>query len=499
LSPPAELPVIPGAGDQIAEFDTSLGRPAAVAFDTRAGDVWVSDVLHRPAVDHRLTTSGVDTGDTVDTALFGSSSVGALTYNRRTGMLWQVGDVGLSNCIHEVDPVAKVVTGKTICLPFQVGVGGVAYNPITNTYYVGGQGIQTILEVDEAGRIVRDVRIRFAYVSGLAFNPNTGHLFVQTTSEFPFVWVLDVNTPLFDFVTGFPLAGRDGPAYGRFEGAGIALDCAGHLWSANPYSRKIFVNKSGEAGMCLPWLTATPQQGTVSAHGLRGVKLSFDTAGQPEGCREAQLLVGSDTPYDVFSVPVGFTVAYKDVPPASKSDKSIHGLATAGVVTGCAAGRFCPAEPLTRSDAAAWLLRSKLGGGHVPPVAVGLFTDVPASAPGAAYVEEAYNSGILAACSSDPPLRFCPSDAVTRAALATALLKAALGPAWVPPSCTGIFQDISCSDPGAPWVENAFNRGWMNACLVAGNKRSFCPTRAELRATSAEEDARAFAIPACPQ
>src|SRR5262249_13557015 len=140
------------------------------------------------------------------------------------------------------------------------------------------------------------------------------------------------------------------------------IDCAGNLWSVNPVHRKIFVNQSGEAGVCLaPWLTPQPLQGTVPPRSQRPVTLSLDLAGQPEGCREAQLVVGGDTPYDVFSVPVGLTIAFKDVPPTSKADKVIHGLATAGVVESCSAGKFCPSAPLTRRDAAGWLLRSGRG------------------------------------------------------------------------------------------------------------------------------------------
>src|SRR5262249_3222235 len=180
------------------------------------------------------------------------------------------------------------------------------------------------------------------------------------------------------------------------------IDCAGNLWSVNPVHRKIFVNQSGEAGVCLaPWLTPQPLQGTVPPRSQRPVTLSLDLAGQPEGCREAQLVVGGDTPYDVFSVPVGLTIAFKDVPPTSKADKVIHGLATAGVVESCSAGKFCPSAPLTRRDAAGWLLRSRRGAGFPPAPAVGLFADVPPSSAGAPYIEEAYQRGLLAACSGD--------------------------------------------------------------------------------------------------
>jgi hypothetical protein len=79
------------------------------------------------------------------------------------------------------------------------------------------------------------------------------------------------------------------------------------------------------------------------------------------------------------------------------------------------------------------------------------------------------------------------------------LLKASFGAAYVPPPCGGVFQDASCGEADAAWIEDAFHRGWMDACLVKGNQRWFCPARQEPRATAAEEDARTFRIVPCPQ
>ena len=74
-------------------------------------------------------------------------------------MIWQVNvayRVGSGyQCLFEIDPVAKAVTGKQICgpwgdFPAQIGL---AYDYATDTYYVGDQ-LGTILHIDNAGNLL---------------------------------------------------------------------------------------------------------------------------------------------------------------------------------------------------------------------------------------------------------------------------------------------------------------------------------------------------------
>src|SRR5262249_37140047 len=161
----------------------------------------------------------------------------------------------------EIDPVAKQATGNKICRQSLSLMRAVAYNPITDTYYVGTYGGGGVIdELDSRGESRRFFPLPFSYgISRLPLHPSPGPLFVQVNDEPQFVWVLDVNTPFFDVVTAFPLAAASGPAYGAFEGAGLEIDCAGNLWSVNQASKKIFVNKSGESNACVtPWLSERP-------------------------------------------------------------------------------------------------------------------------------------------------------------------------------------------------------------------------------------------------
>ena len=76
----------------------------------------------------------------------------------------------------------------------------------------------------------------------------------------------------------------------------------------------------------------------------------------------------------------------------------------------------CPYDNVTRAQIAVFLVRSKLGGGYVPPAATGLiFVDVPASSFGAAFIEKLSSLGITTGCSAG---HYCPDQFVTRETMA---------------------------------------------------------------------------------
>jgi len=72
---------------------------------------------------------------------------------------------------------------------------------------------------------------------------------------------------------------------------------------------------------------------------------------------------------------------------------------------------------------AAFLLKTKYGSAHVPPVPIGVFADVPVADPFAPWVEELYAEGATAGCQA-APLRYCPLSASSRGQMAVFLVKA---------------------------------------------------------------------------
>ena len=60
--------------------------------------------------------------------------------------------------------------------------------------------------------------------------------------------------------------------------------------------------------------------------------------------------------------------------------------------------------------------------------------------------------------------------------MAVFLLKAFEGSTYLPPACTGIFNDVPCT-PGtgfSDWIEELSNRGITSGCSVA--PPLYCPT-----------------------
>ena len=72
---------------------------------------------------------------------------------------------------------------------------------------------------------------------------------------------------------------------------------------------------------------------------------------------------------------------------------------------------------------AVFLLATLEGSGYVPPPATGMFSDVPPTSGYARWIEELYRRGITGGCATDP-LRYCPTDRVTRGAMAPFLVTA---------------------------------------------------------------------------
>ena len=210
-----------------------------------------------------------------------------MAYNSLSDRLWQV-NVGGDNCLHELDPAAKISTGRRICPQLATSQRGLAYDPIADLYYVGGWNDLSIHLVSPNGRVMRSIVTELA-TSGLAYNPVTGHLFVLTNANAGLdVYVLD-TTANFAVIGGFNLAGMT-----DFSQAGMDMDCSGHLWAVNQVTQRVLEIESGESDACswmqIPWLTTSVLSGTIEAASSQAVVLTFDTNLAP-GVYRAQLRV----------------------------------------------------------------------------------------------------------------------------------------------------------------------------------------------------------------
>ncbi len=477
------------AGDVARRIPAGIAVPWGVGYDGSTNSAWVSNPAIAGGDDllYRFLPDGTRTGETIDVASISNVFAADLAYDSRNGTLWQV-NVGGDDCIHEIDPVSRTVTGERICPAFGTSERGLAYDPVTDTFYAGSWNDARIVQFDRSGTILRAVQTGLS-ISGLAYNASTGHLFalINDAATVADVYVFDADLAI---IGQFELTEGGAPAFGEFSQAGLEIDCEGNLWAINQATATIFVADSGETGGCgadLPWLTVTPSTVTVPPGGSATITIAVDASNMTPGLYSAQLLPVTDTPYDVAAVSVQVTVAFLDVPLGSYGDPEIHAFAGAGISYGCGAGNFCPTQLLTRRVYAVWGLRSALGADYVPPRALGLdFDDVAPDSFGADFVEEAAERGYLQPCGER---LFCADSPVTRGEAAVVVLRLLEGAEYVPPPAEGVFGDVPAD--WAPFVEETWRRGIMDAC----GPTSFCPSAGSTRADHAIWLVRAFDFP----
>ncbi len=173
--------------------------------------------------------------------------------------------------------------------------------------------------------------------------------------------------------------------------------------------------------------------------------------------------------------------SFADVPNTTGFYRFVETLFHKGITGGCGGNNYCPNNSVTRAQMAVFLLVGEHGTGYAPPLATGIFADVPASDPFAKWIEQLYHEGITGGCNT-APLQYCPSSPVTRAQMAVFLLIAKHGTGYVPPPATGtVFADVPASNPFAKWIEELAAEGVTAGC-GGGN---YCPNDPNTRAQMA--------------
>ena len=97
------------------------------------------------------------------------------------------------------------------------------------------------------------------------------------------------------------------------------------------------------------------------------------------------------------------------------------------------------------------------------------FADVPTSHAFYRFIETLLHNRVTTGCAT--PDSYCPGDTTRRKQMSVFLLKALLGPCYVPPPATGVFDDVPAADPFAPWIEDLADRGITGGCGTG----LFCP------------------------
>lgn len=164
-------------------------------------------------------------------------------------------------------------------------------------------------------------------------------------------------------------------------------------------------------------------------------------------------------------------------------------LSLFGVTQGCGGGNYCGPNSVTRSQMAFFLLKAEHGPDYTPPpCTTQRFNDVPCSQFFSDYINQLAEEGITLGCGGG---NYCPSGIVARSQMAAFLLRAVeQGTGYAPPACTGLFADVPCSDPLAPWVEELARRGITSGC----GSGMYCPLDPVTRGQMAIFLTRAFQL-----
>jgi hypothetical protein len=496
---PVGVPAIATAGAVVGSFPTGLAGGWGLAYDTGLDRLWISDptAFSGDGFEHEYQPDGTPTGGQIDLSATGGLWQADGTYNGRTGMLWEV-NVGGDNCIFEMDPATKTVTGRKICGPWTFSQRAVAYDYATDTYFVGGESDATVYHLDGSGNVLDSQYVGLA-IAGLAYNPTTRHLFVNTEFAAPFqIWVLDAANN-YAVLGGFVVTAGGSPALPNGS-VGLEASCDGRLWVIDDSAQTVYEFESGEAGWCandIPWLSETPAAGSVATGASLPVTVTFDPAGLLPGLRQGSLIFATDTPDAVPAVPVDFTLLFNDVPQGSFAWNFIYGAAGAGVMPGCApqapAFSFCPADAVTRRSMAGFIERAVHGALTPPPVYLGEFGDVASGSFNANYIQGLIDDAITAGCGGG---NYCPDVPVTRAQMAVFVWKGQHG-SEPPPQCAppGVFADVPCPDGFAvDYIEGIYGEGITAGC---GNG-NYCPNASITNAQMAVFMVKAFQIPYLP-
>jgi len=194
----------------------------------------------------------------------------------------------------------------------------------------------------------------------------------------------------------------------------------------------------------------------------------------------------------------GWFADFTDVGGADPFHDFVEQLVRNGVTAGCGQGAYCRDDSVTRAQMAVFLLKSKLGSGHVPPPCTGLvFEDVPCTGgPFDPSIEELASLQVTGGCQSVPVALYCPGNTVNRQQMAVFLLKANFGSDHVPPACTGlVFDDVPCTGgPFDPWIEELASLGVTGGCQSVPVPL-YCPTNLNTRGQMAVFLVKAFSLP----
>ncbi len=180
-----------------------------------------------------------------------------------------------------------------------------------------------------------------------------------------------------------------------------------------------------------------------------------------------------------------------DVPFSHPLHAYIETLWDSGYTKGCKPNplAYCPEQAVTRAEMAVFLERGLHGPMTTPLDLVPTFVDTPGHW-AEDWIEALFNDGLTKGCGEG---KYCPENPTTRAEMAVFLLRAKYGAAFIPPTATGIFNDVNQNHWAVDWIEKLFIDAITTGCNIS--PLLYCPEQAVTRSQMAAFLVRTFELP----
>lgn len=295
---PPEAPAWLGGGMVLRSWPAGLAAPWGIAIAN--GTVWVNDTSTAggDGLTHAFSKDGQPRPGGI--AQVGPQVYFAdLSYDPARDRLWQAAVSG-EPCVEELDPSAARASGVKICPLFGSSQRGLAYDPVSQTFFSGTWNDAILSHFDRSGRLLDSANLGIN-ISGIAYHPGSQRLYVLSNANEGYdVYVVEARQP-YRILGGF-----DVPGMADFGQAGLDLSPDGHLWVVDAVQKQVLEISTGEAPFSdapnVPWLVESQNDGTLAAGHSVTVEVTVDAnqfiAPRCAPTHQATLTVTTDSPYD---------------------------------------------------------------------------------------------------------------------------------------------------------------------------------------------------------
>ncbi|HSE98328.1 MAG TPA: S-layer homology domain-containing protein, partial [Blastocatellia bacterium] len=174
---------------------------------------------------------------------------------------------------------------------------------------------------------------------------------------------------------------------------------------------------------------------------------------------------------------------FEDVPPTHPFYLEIGKISGRGITVGCTATAYCPNDPVTREQVAAFIMRT-LGEFDPPDPAMQRFADVPPSSVFYRFIDRLAELNITLGCGGG---NYCPAQLVPREQMAAFIIRA-LGEFDPPEPVTQRFIDVPPTNQFYRFIDRLAALNITQGC----GPNIFCPNDTVTRGQMAALLVRAF-------